>query len=467
MRCLLFKMMITLLIILCATTPVLAAESAIKSMEGDNWENLTVGDSGFAVLAYNDNSTDGIPGTSQSGWINSMYQKPANPNPVRPDRPNITNNSEDLDALFGSGAQLIWESNPVKNPTTGDIVKFTKTFDMGDVIIGSDGEKEGQTKIYISVDNAFIAFLNEKYVGCSDRSLQKTDWSDLNNDDALDSAIVGQLGDMGDSVIYSTSHVRVYSFDIPADYFNRGETNTLAIYACNKRVDVSQGDFSWDGEDGNYNSNPAFIMYSMPVNSSALPYIDLSKEWADHTGTKLSDQNTDLTATLRVLDQSDNPADLSTSTLTGDLTLATDGKDGLVEISGNGGGRIIMDDIVGLRVEEISSNTGYIFSGGYNGLTETWEFVNTIPDAIDPNTDVRAEPPNLRRSIGGGTKNTSGSELLEMPDVPPPLSSGNILTEIPDAEVPLTGRINDMIPNMLVALSLIAAGTVLIIKKDA
>jgi uncharacterized repeat protein (TIGR01451 family) len=127
---------------------------------------------------------------------------------------------------FPSGAQLIWESSKCRNPVSGDIVDFEKTFTIAGTPVSGT--------LYITCDNGYEAYINGNGYPAGDPN-----------------AISAQLGsgwrtsDLTESFVNASGWASVESWDITA-YLQAG-INTLEIGTANEQEDGGVADSNTAG----------------------------------------------------------------------------------------------------------------------------------------------------------------------------------------------------------------------------
>ncbi len=161
--------------------------------------------------------------------------------------PNTWENAMQSDPNFvkwhTAGARLIWENYYVRNPTRGDLVKFSKTFKVEGKEMRKLEGTENAAVLFLAVDNAAIAFLNGNYIGKT--ATVFNGYQDSNNDGVVDDAELQAV--FGDLTGYTDHYPSKGFFDylnwatsgktlnVPASFFKQGD-NELVIYAADSLI---------------------------------------------------------------------------------------------------------------------------------------------------------------------------------------------------------------------------------------
>jgi len=188
----------------------------------------------YAVEAWEPGPNYPNDGPDDSGWeANSLWDQRVD---------------YDFDAV---GADWIWESYRVVHPITGDIVNFSKTFDIpGMYVISLAG------MMYITCDNGYELYVNDDFVGSAQVS---GDW--INSD-------------LTQAYVDTTNWQSTESFDISAN-LSCG-TNKIFIPAVNEELSIASGDHTMDGTLSN---NPGALIYYASV---CYEVVDMEETaWAD------------------------------------------------------------------------------------------------------------------------------------------------------------------------------------------
>ncbi len=187
---------------------------------------------------------------------------------------------EKYDELTANGAEKIWESSDVKNPTSGDVIKVTHTIDVKDKPL----YLEENLKLTIAADNAWIAFVNGVYVGQS--GTLKNEYDGKTED-------VGKLkevfGDLSQKYVDWDNWQQIGSKDITIkdsallDKIKNDGFIKLVIYAANEKYDTTDlvckiTDTThqhvkecYHKHNGDISCNPAFVMYDLSGIKKAVP----------------------------------------------------------------------------------------------------------------------------------------------------------------------------------------------------
>lgn len=137
----------------------------------------------------------------------------------------------------------IWESMPVTNPISGDIVWFERNFEV------TGTPTAGELKI--ACDNGYAVWLNGKFVGKSDTLPQF-----VGQDDDYD---VSMLGDLKQPYVHTTGWQTFGTFDVTS-YLLEG-TNILKIMGVNEYMNTDDA----NDPEGTTLLNPGGLTFSMNV----------------------------------------------------------------------------------------------------------------------------------------------------------------------------------------------------------
>ncbi len=153
--------------------------------------------------------------------------------------------------------QYVWDSYTVNNPVDGDIVKFTTPFTV-------KGNEITEVSVFgVAADNAYIVFVNGKFVGCSDFLAAKCAGLTTENPD-----LVRQIfGTLRVEDVPDDSWRQVGNYDVSA--FTNVGANVVTVYAANEYFD--QDDYVENGDlhhvPGSIWNNPASMVFGFTVNS--------------------------------------------------------------------------------------------------------------------------------------------------------------------------------------------------------
>ncbi len=208
---------------------------------GDNGDyNEAV--SGTSVAAKADNYGEYHNGIKYDPdiWVNELSKDP------------------DYARLQEMGAQLIWESEVVKNPTHGDLVSFSHDFTI------PGAQVTDQSVVFAAAaDNAWAAYLNGTFIGSAETAFK---WGNITsfpeNEDVAEIANVFENG-LGEDQVSYDEWKNIEFITIPGELIRAGG-NTLTVYGLNEYYHPEDNEFH--EHPGCVACNPAFMFYGMTVN---------------------------------------------------------------------------------------------------------------------------------------------------------------------------------------------------------